>query len=232
MKDDGFRPFVFPAAPSPVKVVPREQLTAYERWELPVLEERIQQAAEQLAGAVPAGHAEPLPTAGELQALQERAWNEGWHAGLEEGRAAINARLATLNRAIEQASGFLAEAESTLAPRLLNLVVAMAQEVIRAELRLQPESLLVAVREALAVMPSGTQAPNIFLHPDDLAWMREDPGVDRAWQLVADPRVGQGSCRIELGDSLVESELADRWAKVLASIGRNDAWRDASERGS
>ncbi len=232
MSDEQFRPLIFPASPGPAKVVPREQLTAYDRWELPVLEERLQQAAEQLAGSKPAGDAEPLPTAGDLHALQERAWNEGWQAGLEEGRAAVNARLAMLNRAIEQASGLLAEAETTLAPRLLHLVVAMTREVIRAELRLQPESLLVVLREALAVMPSGTQSPNIHLHPDDVAWLREHPGVDRAWQLIADSGVGPGSCRIEMGDSLVESELADRWAKVLQSIGRTDAWQDASERGS
>lgn len=137
MSGDDFKPLVFPAAPGLARVVPRERLTAYERWELPLLEERIQQAAEQLAGHELAPHTEPLPTAGELQALHDQAWKEGWQAGLEEGRGALNARLTTLNRAIEQASGLLASAEEALAPRLLDLVVAMAREVIRAELRLQ-----------------------------------------------------------------------------------------------
>ena len=230
MSGDKSRPHVLPAAPGPVKVVSRERLTAYDRWELPLLEERIQQAAVQLAGQPTPQHVEPLPTAGELQALQDRAYREGWQSGLDEGRAAVNARLATLNKAIEQASGLLAGAEATLAPRLLNLVVAMSREVIRAELRLQPESLLVVVREALAVMPSGTEAPNIHLHPEDVAWMREDPGVNAAWQLIPDPGMPRGSCRVELGESFVESELADRWARVLQSIGRNDAWQDAAER--
>ncbi|MBU3693688.1 MAG: hypothetical protein FGM40_02525 [Rhodocyclaceae bacterium] len=232
MSRDEFRPLVFPAAPGPARVVPRERLTAYERWELPVLEERIQQAAEQLAGREPPAHAEPLPTAGELQALQDKAYQEGWQAGLDEGRAAVNARLAMLNKAIEQASGLLVHAEEALAPRLLDLVVAMTREVIRAELRLQPDSLLAVVREALAVMPSGDGPPSVRLHPDDLAWMREEPGVDRAWQLIADTGLARGSCRIEIGDSLVESGLADRWAKVLQAIGRADAWQDAVERGA
>lgn len=230
MSGDDFKPLVFPAAPGLARVVPRERLTAYERWELPLLEERIQQAAEQLAGHELAPHTEPLPTAGELQALHDQAWKEGWQAGLEEGRGALNARLTTLNRAIEQASGLLASAEEALAPRLLDLVVAMAREVIRAELRLQPESLLAVVREALAVMPGGNEAPSIHLHPDDVAWMRDEPGLDRAWQLVADAGMTRGSCRIEMGDSLVESELASRWAKVLQTIGRSDAWQDAAER--
>jgi flagellar assembly protein FliH len=230
MSADDQRPQVLPAAPGPVKVVSRERLTAYDRWELPVLEERIQQAAGQLAGHPAPQHVEPLPTAGELQALQDRAYREGLQTGLEEGRAAVSARLATLNKAIEQASGLLADAEATLAPRLLNLVVAMTREVIRAELKLQPESLMAVVREALAVMPGGTESPNIHLHPDDVAWMREDPGCNSAWQLVPDPGMARGSCRIELGDSFVESELSDRWGRVLQSIGRTDAWQDASER--
>lgn len=232
MSEDDFRPLVFAAPPPAAKVVPRERLTAYDRWELPVIEERIQLAAEQLAGRGPADQAEALPTAGELQALQDRAWQEGWQSGLEEGRAVVGARLATLNKAIEQAHGLLAQTEETLAPRLLDLVVAMAREVLRAELRMQPESLLGVVREALAVMPSGGDGPSIYLHPDDVAWMREDPGTDQAWQLIADPGLARGSCRIEMGDSLVESDLAERWAKVLQAIGRADAWQDASDRGS
>ncbi len=231
MSDDP-RPNVLPAATGPVRVVSRDRLTAYDRWELPVLEERIQQAAVQLSGQPQPRNVEPLPTAGELQALQDRAYREGWQAGLDEGRAAVNSRLATLNKAIEQASGLLADTEATLAPHLLNLVIAMTREVIRAELKLQPESLLVVVREALAVMPGGSDVPNIHLHPDDIAWMREDPGANGAWQLVPDPGMARGSCRIELGDSVVESELRDRWARVLQSIGRTDAWQDASERGA
>jgi flagellar assembly protein FliH len=233
MSGDDFTPLVFAAPPGPTKVVPRERLTAYDRWELPVLEERIQRAAEQFAGRSGPEAAEPLPTAGELQALQDRAWQEGWQAGLEEGRATINARLATLNKMIEQASGLLGQTEEALAPRLLDLVVAMAREVVRAELRLQPESLIAVVREAIAAMPTGSEAPSIHLHPDDAAWMREDPAAaDGAWQLVADPAVSRGSCRIEMGDSMVESDLAERWAKVLQAIGRTDAWQDAAERGS
>jgi flagellar assembly protein FliH len=232
VSEEEFRPLVFAAPPPTAKVVSRERLTAYDRWELPVIEERIQRAEEQLAGRGPVDQSEALPTAGELEALQESARQEGWQAGLEEGRAVVGARLATLNRAIEQASGLLAQTEETLAPRLLDLVVAMAREVIRAELRLHPESLMAVVREALAVMPSGGDAPSIHLHPDDVAWMREDPGVDPAWQLVADTGMARGSCRIEMGDGLVESDLAERWAKVLQAIGRTDAWQDASDRGS
>ncbi len=232
MSSDNPRPQVLPAAPGPVKVVPRERLTAYDRWELPVLEERIQQAAGQLAGQPTTRHVEPLPTAGELQALQDRAYREGWQAGLDEGRAAISARLATLNKAIEQASSLLADTEATLAPHLIDLAIAMAREVIRVELKLQPESLMVVVREALAAMPGGTESPNIHLHPEDIAWMREEPGMNSAWQLIPDPGMARGSCRIELGDSVVESELKDRWGRVLQAIGRTDAWQDASERGA
>ncbi|MEY3974828.1 MAG: hypothetical protein RIS59_1189 [Pseudomonadota bacterium] len=229
---DERRPHVLPASPGPVRVVARERLSAYDRWELPVLEERIQQAAVQLAGGPAPQHVEPLPTAGELQTLQDRAYREGWQTGLDEGRAAMNARLATLNKAIEQASSLLADTEASLAPKLLSLAIAMSREVIRAELKLQPESLLGVVREALAVMPGGTETPSIHLHPDDIAWMREEPGVGNGWQLVPDAGITRGSCRIELGDSVVESSLEERWAKVLQSIGRTDAWQDAAERGA
>jgi len=231
MSDDR-RPHVLPASPGQVRVVSRERLTAYDRWELPLLEERIQQAAGQLSGQPTPQDVQPLPTAGELQALQDRAYREGWQAGIDEGRAVVSARLATLNKAIEQASGLLADTEDTLAPRLLDLVVAMAREVIRAELKLQPESLMAVVREALAVMPGGSETPSIHLHPDDIGWVREDPGTNGAWRLVPDPGMARGSCRVELGDSVVESGLQERWAKVLHTIGRADAWQDASERGT
>ncbi len=223
---------LFPPATGITEVVPRDRLTAYERWELPVIEQRMQQAADQIARGPQSDGVEPLPTAGDLQALHDRAYNEGWQAGLEEGRAAVKSRVDLLSRAIQQAGDLLRDNEDALARRVLNLVVAMTREVVLAELKLQPEALLVVVREALAVLPSGTQAPDVRLHPDDLAWMREHPDVDPAWQLIADPGVGRGSCRVEMGDSLAESDLVDRWSKVLASIGRADPWQDASDRAS
>jgi flagellar biosynthesis/type III secretory pathway protein FliH len=60
--------------------------------------------------------------------------------------------------------------------------------------------------------------------------MRDEPSVNGAWQLVPDAGMARGSCRIELGESFVESELAGRWARVLKTIGRTDAWQDAAER--
>ena len=83
------------------KVIPKEQLTAYQRWELAAFEDagmglppgtRPPHAGEPRLGEPdPAGEEAlrlTLPTAEDLERIHQEAWQEGYTLGLEEGRKA------------------------------------------------------------------------------------------------------------------------------------------------
>jgi flagellar assembly protein FliH len=76
------------------KVIPKEQLTAYQRWELAAFEDS---GLGQRAAATPSPPTPTLrtkrskvvlPTAEEVEELHQEAWREGYNLGQEEGRKA------------------------------------------------------------------------------------------------------------------------------------------------
>ncbi|RLM50092.1 flagellar assembly protein FliH, partial [Halobellus sp. Atlit-31R] len=83
-------------------MIPKEQQSAYQRWELTSFgDERPSTQARRAAMAPPPVASEPepietvpnvvLPTAQELEAIREQARAEGYAEGLIEGRAAGHA---------------------------------------------------------------------------------------------------------------------------------------------
>ncbi len=59
-------------------LIPKELLTAYERWEMESFDDK-----EVLAAAI--APPPPVPTAEDILRIKERAWQEGYEAGMEQG---------------------------------------------------------------------------------------------------------------------------------------------------
>jgi flagellar assembly protein FliH len=69
----------------------------------------------------------------------------------------------------------------------------------------------------------------LLAHPDDAALIRArmgDPLAHNGWQIVDDPSLTRGGCRVELGASEVDATLETRWKRVLDSIGVSRDWLD------
>lgn len=75
------------------KVIPKEQLTAYQRWELAAIDDEgssrthTTQTNGQSQVDKTAAHV-VLPTAEDIERLHQEAWQEGYTLGIEEGRKA------------------------------------------------------------------------------------------------------------------------------------------------
>jgi flagellar assembly protein FliH len=99
---------------------------------------------------------------------------------------------------------------------VVELVARVARQVIRAELALQPVQLLALVDETLAALPPARETIEVFLNPEELKRIRElDPKRARRWNLIADPRLDAGECRIRAGDNEVDAGCRQRLASCL-----------------
>lgn len=218
------------------------KLTAWERWELASFDEAAQEAKETppaveiIEAPAPEIH---LPTAEEIEQIYQQAREEGLRNGLEEGqetgyKAGYEAGQAT---AQDEARRFaqlaakldngLADMESTVADELLSLSIALARDVIRQELTVHPESLLVVVREALAQLPH--QHAAIYLHPDDASLLRSYAGDQLSHaghRIHEDFKLKRGDCLLEAGGTQVDATVAMRWQRVLEGLGITAAWED------
>ncbi len=183
--------------------IPKEQLTAYERWELPLLDARGNEIAREEERDV-----KPLTAAdlGEIRkAAREDGYNEGreagYQAGLAEGRAEgheeglqtgvaegreqgekqgyeetrkdIDTKLDCLEHLMGELLLPIRRHEDEVETALVNLTTVLARAVVFRELSLDSSQIKSVVRRALAALPSTAENLRIHIHPDDETFVRE-----------------------------------------------------------
>ncbi len=202
-------------------VADTEKLTAWQRWELPAFE-----AGRELALNV------GLPTAAELELIQQQSRDEGQQAGYAEGQqrgyaegllqaASQNQRWTELMNVLEQ------QVDEQVTQELMGLSLDIARQVIQQSLNVQPELLLGMVREAIGSLPVFNQAAHLLLNPDDAAMVRERMGEQLShsgWKILEDPRMQRGGARLETANSQIDASVEARWKRVTAAMGQDASW--------
>jgi len=227
--------------------IPKEKLTAYQRWELAAFDETGELPpaapvpdASAAPAESPADQAPPLTlaTAEEIERIYTEAqesghaagYEAGHAAGYEEGIAQARAEAAQINTLLENLQSALQGFDQKVADQLLAVSVEIASQVLRQSLRVKPELLLPVIREAVTALPVHHGHPALFVHPDDAALVRTHLGEQLShnnWRIIEDSLLEAGGCRVELGASEVDATLATRWRRVIESIGVSQEWLDA-----
>ncbi|MEL7310358.1 MAG: flagellar assembly protein FliH [Pseudomonadota bacterium] len=169
---------------------------------------------------------ESMPTAAELESLQQSAFEEAYEAGLKEGQATghaeglakadeeITARRELLENALNALSAPLDALEETLEQQMLQMVTQLVGRLFRRQLALDPDSIVGLVRESVALLPAAASTVVVHVHPDDANRLRElNVGGDseqQRWQLVEDPSLLRGGCRVTSGASEVDARVQAR----------------------
>lgn len=218
----------------------RDNLTAWERWELASFDAAKNSPPEPPPPPAPQQQEVEtvrLPTAAEIEQIHQQAHEEGFRKGREEGyqagyaegqaqpRAAAE-QIGKLAASLEQA---LADLDTAVADELLALAIEIARGVVRQELAARPEILQEVVREALAQLSH--QHAAIYLNPEDAALVRSYLGEQMAHaghRIHEDYKLARGDCLIEAGGTQVDATVATRWRRVLDGLGLADAWQPAA----
>lgn len=219
--------------------VPKEKLTAYQRWEVAAFDEVEQTALQQAkAATAPAGHAggraDPgeqtplvLPTAADIERMHIEAHQQGYAAGHEEGLAQARTSAVRIDALMTSLDQSLKALDQHVADQLLATSVEIAHQMVRQSLRIKPELLLAVVKEAIAALHTHLGHPALFAHPDDAALIRSHLGDQLAhnnWRIIEDSTLTPGGCRVELGASEVDATMETRWRRVIESIGISQEW--------
>lgn len=195
-------------------------LTAWQRWELPAFE------------SDPNSVRANLPTALELEQMQQQAREEaaqtGYEEGLQRGYAEGLQRAVDENaQLLELAAVLCQQMDDRVVQELTGLALDVARLVIRQALKVQPELLQAAVHEAIGSLPLFNQAAHVILNPQDAALLRERMGEQLAhtgWKILEDVHMTRGDARLETANSQVDVTLAERWARVMAAMGQDAPW--------
>ncbi|MDX1500540.1 MAG: flagellar assembly protein FliH [Woeseiaceae bacterium] len=180
-------------------------------WDLPAIESR-------------SGGGERL-TAGKLEAIQKEAYEEAWrqgHAeGLAAGRDAAAARVARLDELLKALTSPFEELDDSIEKQLVELAMAVAQQLFRREIRTEPAHVVGVVREAIGLLPVASRNVQVHLHPDDAALVREllaPADGEPAWTLVEDPLLARGGCRVTTENSQIDATAEARLKAVISAV--------------
>ncbi|WP_157313972.1 FliH/SctL family protein [Chitinibacter sp. GC72] len=209
-------------APEFIAAEPAEDVPGLEQAETQEpIEPEINLSAEPVS-TQDIANAMPYPTAEEIEAIQQQAHEEGYQAGLAEGRVQSAAELQQLTGLLAALTDTMQQTETALADSVLELALLVAQQMIGDELRQHPKQLLAPIRDALSAIPTPTSPAKLFLSPDDLQLLEQDLQYELpadVWKLLPDQQMSSGSCRIETPNTQLEFSLASRWKKITGVLG-------------
>lgn len=200
-----------------------EIVSAYQRWEAPRMVSVSDLEGEDLS----------MLTVQALETLQKEAQadgfkegfeqgrEEGYQAGLEAGQQEISQQLATLQQIITTLNNPLLELDQQIENDLLNMVTTMTRQIVRRELKAEPEHVIGAMRAALAVLPINDRKLKVFLHPQDIEIVKKGLSVeheDQNWQWIEDPVLTRGGVRLETADTTIDATVEARLASVINKL--------------
>lgn len=195
-------------------------MSAVSRWDLPSVSGRPVQARR-------AGR-----TVGELENVEQRAYQEAYAQGQEAGLAAARAQtqqaldqLQSQVARLEAIFGTLArplhELDAQVEDQLVHLALTVARQLVRRELRMDPAQVIAIIRETVALLPAAARDVRVHLHPEDAAIVREKlatPTGERAWTIIEDPVMTRGGCRVATDTTQIDARLETRINAVLGAI--------------
>ncbi len=197
------------------KIISREQIEHIEAWDAPFVGEQGE--------APPAGT--QMMTAQELERLQKQAYDEafqqGYQAGLNKGEQLMRDKAQTLEAVIGALARPLNAVDEEIERELADLCIAMMKQLLRRELSIDPGQVVAVVKEALNALPMSARKIQIRLHPEDVKLVSGALALsdeDQAWQLVEDPVISRGGCKVVTENSQIHSTVEARVAQVITQV--------------
>lgn len=123
----------------------------------------------------------------------------------------------------------LQELQQNMAQDVLELSCEIARQVVRQELRSNPQALMPVVQEALGMLVDDGRPATVRLNPQDHALVADALAQHLAaakLQWVADAMVPLGGCLAEQAGMVVDGTLEKRWQRAIAPLGLASAWEE------
>ncbi len=169
-------------------------------------------------------HNQPV-TARRLEKIQEQAHREGYQQGLQEGREKGGEELLNQARHLEQIIKVLdkplEDLDDSIEQQLAQLAMLVARQLVRRELKADPQQVVGVVRDALAALPVAARDVQLALNPEDAGIVREALSLhegEQAIRIVEDPVQSRGGCRVVTRTSQIDATVETRLNSVIADV--------------
>ncbi len=206
-------------------VIPKEKLTAYQRWELHSFD---QPEGQQQARATPENPARAADAeAAKIRNVHQLAYEAGRADGLREAAARTSAEALQFAAMIEGVRRHSLDSNHLLADELLGVALTIARQMVRQSLEQNPAGVVAVVQEALARVLQPAAQATVSLNPADAALVQAQLADTLAagnWRVIEDPAVTRGGCMLHTLASELDATTETRWRRITAALGQDTPW--------
>lgn len=173
------------------------------------------------------------PTAADLEQLQKQAYDEGYEQGKQEGfefghkegleqtKQELRSYASHMQQLLSSFETPLRDLDNQVERELLSLVIAIVKQLVRREVKSDPNLIIGVVREALSILPVNSRNVRLMVHPEDAELIREIYALgdsELGWSLVEDPVINRGGCKVVTETSQIDATLDSRLASLIAPL--------------
>jgi len=180
-------------------------------------------------------------TADDIDAMQKQAYEEayikGEKVGVEEGKKkgleqGKKQGYAESKYLLEEQAGNLIEVLKSLSEpferidaeverSIVQLSMLIAKQIVKHELKQNPEQIVTVVKEALKVLPVAHNKISVTLHPEDIALLKS--GLEKeadisAWNFIEDASLARGGCLLSTAFSQIDQSVENRILEITTRV--------------
>lgn len=217
--------------------IPKEQQSAYERWEMASFSDISQEHSRGgfIAPSQPKKKEVSAANAAEIAQIFEVTRKEAFTKGMQEGFAAGMAQARELaqvekNQFLQLMGAFseaLENSDEQIAEDVLSLALDIAKAMLKTKLEVDKKVLLPVVLDAIHYLPQIQRPARILVHHEDMHLLREymaDEIANDHWQIHEDSNIERGGCLVETGANQVDATNAMRWKRITEALAQNNDW--------
>lgn len=192
------------------------------RWELPSFDSGMSQTGHSSKDkSVP-----KPPTAQEIAAIRQAAFDEGKQEGYESGLQQAQAELSKMKQEFDalmhQMEKPFEREQEKITEELAELASMVTRQIIRREVKQNPDQIIAVIREAIKLLPSSGRQVTVKMHPEDANLIRKIFSVDgqrqSGWAITDDPSISRGGCSVSTDVSNIDATIEKRIADIFTHV--------------
>jgi len=139
----------------------------------------------------------------------------------KDAQAEIDRRVQHLGSILEFMAKPIAEVDDQVQRQMAMLAGAIARQVVRRELKIQPDDIIGVIRDTVSLLPVAARDVRVHLNPEDANLVRSrlaEVTSERAWSITEDPILPRGGCRVSSENSTIDAQVEQRLGAAIATV--------------
>ncbi len=210
--------------------IPKEQQTAYERWEMSSFTEgnrSIGGGKPKKKGGVANAEAVAQIFAGVRKEAYAKGMQEGFAVGMAKARETAHEDKQNFLKLMAAFSQALEKSDEQIADDVLSLALDIAKSMLKVKLNVDSSIVLPVVMDAIHYLPYVQKPARILVHHEDAQILREylaEEISSQHWQIQEDSNVERGGCLVETGANQIDATNMMRWKRISEALAQNNNW--------